>query len=424
MKIYIDKYIVTPLDEAVQKGNTYRYIDFKGSLIYSLEQCCNHGRMEELSEAMQPFYDMYVYANPCILGYEKAEIRVVIRRAIELDPYFYNHDDCEDCLFISAGRWAEHLKNQCYSHNTNDYFLLLESMSVALYDHPCPVNSDYMRKKLVREKIEGNSYSREVYCILHAFLTIWEQRGLTSVRKQFLFRTFKNHWCFIRAIYSAMLQRVVGYGYHEFAAITHCVKSDARHHRYLHLFYSAMMEHKEKIIGCGTKRDKLDNALEAVREIVGKTKASGELDDLCRILFSDKLKQYLDKHRPKTYRELEMELDTLHDDLKTKADEMQRLIDKQVEMLSGSSISIEVIADELKKMAGRFPGMAYEVYEKLNALLVGNEVWMKNAVVIRDMIWEKMQQPSIKAEHYYAQGAVHQDASRHITMKDENKLIG
>ena len=68
--------------------------------------------------------------------------------------------------------------------------------------------------------------------------------------------------------------------------------------------------------------------------------------------------------------------------------------------------------------------MAYEVYEKLNALLVGNEVWMKNAVVIRDMIWEKMQQPSIKAEHYYAQGAVHQDASRHITMKDENKLIG
>ena len=259
---------------------------------------------------------------------------------------------------------------------------------------------------------------------MHAFITIWLEEHYTLNQKIRLFKLLHRHWYFIRAIYSAMLQCVVGYGYMEIAAIAHCVKNDRWHRPHLHLFYSAVMEHKERIIRSGTKRDKLDNALTALREIVTSTTPSDELDELCNILFSDKLKEYLERHRLKSYRELEHEVHTLRSNLEKNANEMQNLIDRQVAMLSETSIPVEVIYDELKNLSERFPGMAYEVYEKLNALLIKNEVWSKNAGKIRDMIWERMQQPSINAEHYYAQGAVHQDASRHISMNNENKLIG
>ena len=300
---------------------------------------------------------------------------------------------------------------------------LLKSMTEIFYSYKCIDETDSIRKELIRERIEGNAYSREIYCIMHAFIAIWHEEHNTFYQKIRLFNLLSRHWNFIRAIYSAMLQRVVGYGFSEIAAVAHCVKNDTRHRPHLHLFYSAVMEHKERIIRSGTKRDKLDNALEALRELVTSTAPSDELDELCNILFSDKMKEYLDKHRLKSYRELVNEVHTLRSNLEKNANEMQSLIDKQVEMLSETSIPIEVIYDELKNLSERFPGMAYEVYEKLNALLIKNEAWAKNSAKIRDMIWERMQQPSVQATNYYAAGANHNDHQKHLHITNDKKQL-
>ena len=339
------------------------------------------------------------------------------------DGFYYWLSDGYD-IHQTAHDWAAYHKKCCQSHHADAFLQLLGSMTHTFYAHDCLCESEEIRDILIRERIEGNAYSREIYCIMHAFITIWMEEHCTLKQKIRLFKLLIWHWNFIRALYTAMLQRVVGYGYSEIASVAHSVKNDTRHHPYLHLFYSAVMEHKERIIRSGTKRDKLDNALTALREIVSRVIPSDELDQLCNILFSDKLKEYLERHRLKSYWELEHEVHTLRSNLEKNANEMQNLIEKQVEMLSETSIPIEVIYDELKNLSERFPGMAYEVYEKLNALLIKNEAWARNAAKIRDMIWERMQQPSIKAEHYYAQGAVHQDASRHISMNNENNLIG
>ena len=93
-------------------------------------------------------------------------------------------------------------------------------------------------------------------------------------------------------------------------------------------------------------------------------------------------------------------------------------------MLSATSIPIEVISDELRNLSERFPGMAYEVYEKLNALLIKNEAWANHSAGIRDMIWERMQQPTVQATHYYASGSTHNDGSKHLFMNNSNKQIG
>jgi hypothetical protein len=422
MKDYITRNIIAPLTYALQ-GGTLGKERVVAAMNYCL-QSKNTDARNILGFAMLPFYQDYFYADDSIIGYEKWEVREVIGYCMGSDDFFYDWLSDGFNLLETAHCWAAYHKKCCQSHHADAFLRLLESMTHTFYGHECLLESSDIRQELIRERIEGNAHSREVYCIMHAFITIWLEEHYTLKQKIRFFKLLHRHWYFIRAIYSAMLQSVVGYGYMEIAAIAHCVKNDRRHHPHLHLFYSAVMEHKERIVRCGTKRDKLENVLTALREIVTSTTPSDELDELCNILFSDKLKEYLEKHRLKSYRELEHEVHTLRSNLEKNANEMQSLIDKQVEMLSETSIPVEVIYDELKNLSGRFPGMAYEVYEKLNALLIKNEVWSKNAGKIRDMIWERMQQPAIKAEHYYAQGSVHQDASRHISMSNENKLIG
>ena len=384
MERYIEKYITTPLNEALQKENIWINSDFKEELVDSMDQCRLWGGMEKLNRAMQPFYERYFFAHPSILGNEKYEVREVIGRAIGLDTGYFNGQECESLLFKSADCWAEYLKNQGYSHSTGEYFSLMERVSENFYLFPSPVNLDTMRSKLVREKVAGNSYSREVYCIMYSFIAIWEKDYLSFEQKRRLFELLKYHWHFIRAIYSAMLQRVVGYGYQELSAIAHCVKSDVPHHRYIHLFYSALMEHKEKIIASGTKRNNLDNALNVIREIVAKTKPSNELDELCAILFSNKLKQYLDKHHPKYYHELEGELQRITAQVRTLAEQLSTMI------------SVDVIAQKLLDLP---PQTARAVFLELNAMLMGNEAWVKIQTGLYNRILERTREPGMKIEH-------------------------
>lgn len=422
MENFIRINIVNPLTYALQSGTIAM-----DRLIAAMRYCFHSedvDAMNELSDAMLPFYKKYFYADPSILGYGKWEVREVICHCMKVDYGFFSWVAEEKNLLDAAHSWAEYHKKCCQSHNTDPFLKLLESMAETFYDYKCIVETDIIRKELIKERIEGNAYSREIYCIMHAFITIWHEEHCSVNHKIRLLKLLSRHWNFIRAIYSAMLQRVVGYGFTEIAAIAHRVKNDTRHHPHLHLFYSAVMEHKERIIRSGTKRDKLDNALAALREIVTSTAPSAELDELCNILFSDKMKEYLEKHRLKSYRELENEVNTLRSNLEKNANEMQNLIDKQVEMLSENSIPIEVIYDELKNLSERFPGMAYEVYEKLNALLIKNDTWAKNSAKIRDMIWEKISQPSVQATHYYAAGAQHNDNQKHLHVNNGNKQIG
>ena len=74
----------------------------------------------------------------------------------------------------------------------------------------------------------------------------------------------------------------------------------------------------------------------------------------------------IDPKYEKTVEELEDEVKALRINLEKNTNEMQSLIDKQVEMLSKDSISLEVISRELDILSERVPGMAYEVFEKMS----------------------------------------------------------
>lgn len=420
MENFIEQEITNPLLEAMSRGIQGSPLAFEGRLISALDFCYREYDSFSMSKRMRYFYRCLFYADPSVMDYGKSEVRSVILNAMKSDNHFKEWAESEMDLLESAHAWAEYCRQLCDSKR--DYFDLFEVLSFTEYNDSWKALKIGLKRIFINQQIEGNQYSREVYCILHAFVMIWE-KDIDSEKKDELFRLFREHWNFLRFLYSVMLHQVVACGFNNFASIGNQLKSHPSYQPYIHLFYSAIMEHKEAICKNGTKRDKLEKSLADIREIIGSTPRSDELDELCDILFSSRLKQYLDKHRPKSYRELENEVNTLRSNLEKNANEMQELINRQVEMLSETSIPIEVIYDELKNLSERFPGMAYEVYEKLNALLIKNDTWAKNSAKIRDMIWEKISQPSVQATHYYAAGAQHNDNQKHLHVANDKKQI-
>lgn len=385
MEQYVIRNIIRPLHDALLYGAENAH-ELKDRLIFAVECAGGNWYSQQHGNLMQSYFEDYLYCDTGLQGPDMYPIRQVLCRALALDRYFYAWVEAEGALIESADAWARHHKEVC--EGSIDFICMLRSLSATCYECRCPVGADEMRSVLVREKKEGNAYSREVYCMFHAFVAIWSAPDMDALRKQQLLVLVTKHWNFIRALYSAMLQRVVGYGFSELAAVVNNIKSNQRHAPYVHLLYAAVEEHRERIIRSGTKAYNLDRAMKALREVVVHTEPSAELDEVVGIIFFDRLKEYLEHHQPKSYRELETELHTLRSGMDERTRQIQTLMAEQAEMLrqmAETSVSIEVITEELLRLPA---GTAYGVYEKLNALLQKDEVWRNHADNIRDRVLE------------------------------------
>ena len=237
---------------------------------------------------------------------------------------------------------------------------LLSNMISDGYDDDWGQLETELEEQFLKEGVEGNPYSSEIYCLFHAFVKIGQLEGIDE--KEHKFWLVCKHWDFFRFLYSVMLLRVVGCGFTNFASVGNNLKITPSYHPYLHLFYSAIMGSKEEICCRGTKREKLDRSLADLREIIVSTPRSEELDELCQILFPDKWKKYMATHRLRTYRELEEELKRINAQIITLAEQLS------------NTISVDVIAQKLLDLP---PQTARAVFLELNAMLMGNKAWVK-----------------------------------------------
>ena len=390
MENYIERNIIQPLNDALD--DEWGLESYARDNIYrALTYCKRQGIKGEgcLASAMHTLYEKFFFAHYSVHGVSARGVWEIVSQVMQEDYGFFDWVEAEHNLLASAHAWAQYQKReQAYSHC---YPQLLRAMSATFYSYSLYIaqeDIDEAKRILVRERVEGNPYSREIYCMYYAFIAIWNEYSLSATRKEQLFSQVVDEWHIVRHLFSAMLQCVVGTGRTEFAAIIHDVKLNHRQHPYAHLLYAAVIEHKERIIQNGTKRDKLDKALEALREAIAGIDSSHELDEVLAILFSDKMKEYLLRHQPKSYSELESELHTLRSGMDDRTRQIQSLMAEQAEMLrqqAETSVSIEVITEELLRLPA---GTAYGVYEKLNALLQKDEVWRNHADNIRDKVLE------------------------------------
>ena len=234
----------------------------------------------------------------------------------------------------------------------------------------------------MREEIKGNQYSRAVYCMFHGFVMI----GRTTFpwqEKIALYSQFCSHWFVLRFLYSALFRCIIGCRFTNFVQIPNQMKSRVDYHPYLHLFYATAMEQKEVICNRGAKRDKLEASLEEIRVLASK-EPSDELNELCSILFPKVWKNYIEKHRLKDYKELEEELQRITAQVRTLAEQLS------------SMISVDVIAQKLLDLP---PQTARAVFLELNAMLMGNEAWVKIQADLYNRILARTKAPEVKIEH-------------------------
>lgn len=395
MKEYIERNIKKPLTDALNHGvDVLQQGRFVERMTYNLRKYEGKDGFY-MSTFLRPFYEEYFFARERIHGWGKHQIKEVIRWAISDDYDFFNWVQYENNLLDSAHAWADYYRSPSPEYRGYDFFNLLKSIAPVFYAHcNAIVTTDEVRDILAKERKTGTPDTRAVYCQMYSFVKIWNEDSISKTRKTQLFLQLAEHWDFIKYLFSAMLHCPVDTGLKEFASITHNLKGE-RHHPFTHLYYAAMEEHKEKIIRAGTNRYKLDRALAALREAVGLTPPSHELDELCHILFSGRFGEYLDRHTVKSYRELEEEVTTLRNKMDARTEKIQRLMDEQAEMLkvlTENSLSIESVTEELLKLN---TGIAYGVYEKLNTLLQKNETWKRHADNIHEQILQKMNKPSV-----------------------------
>ena len=409
MENFVDEWITSPLHNAMYDGEYLNMNVMKNVL----DHCKNEDGMEVFHEKMKPYYRMYFKVNSVMFQNGScSDVRRFILMAMEEDESFISWFTDNFCLWNVVHAWAEYYKKE-KSESKEFMDLLLCFLSIG-YECEWESHVNELRHILLREEIEGNQYSRAVYCMFHAFVML----GKTTLPRQemiALYSQFSSHWFVLRFLYSAMFRCIIGCGFTNFVQIPNQMKSCVDYHPYLHLFYATAMEQKEVICNRGAKRDKLEASLEEIRVIASK-EPSDELNVLCGILFPKVWKDYIEKNRLKNYKELEEELVSMQG-------KVRELIDKQVKMLSDSAIPVEVIASELDKLSMSVPGMAYEVFEKLNSLLIANEAWTKNAPEIRNRILKKMQKPTVQATNYYESGANHNDHQKHLHITNDKKQI-
>jgi hypothetical protein len=212
-------------------------------------------------------------------------------------------------------------------------------------------------------------------------------------RKLEFLSQFSGQWAFLRTVYSVMVRRIIGLNYTNFAQLAqYTVGGQQDFDPFLHLFYSPLKERFEELVGMGTGRESLSKAMKKIESRMQQSSRSPELDSLCEVLFPEEFRDMLNKHRPPSYNELEMQMDRIKRDMSDTIENLNKQINELAAHLSAAveaSVPIKDIEEELMKFQSR---EALAIYMQLNTLLIGNPAWQAHTLQIRDEILAKQQQ--------------------------------
>ena len=204
---------------------------------------------------------------------------------------------------------------------------------------------------------------------------------------------FSDNWHFLRYMYSVMTRTIIGFRFANFASLTNCFTNDKNYEPYYHLYHSPLKERFNELCSKGTKKDKLLKAFQKLELRMEEVTPSDELNELCEVLFPEDFREMLNRHRPKSYRELETELGQVTASAATTIEGLKQqvaLMARQYTELVEKSVTIEQIEKELTE---KLPtSISMPIWMQLNILLANNQAWISKMGSIRDKILAKQQQ--------------------------------
>lgn len=420
-KKYIHDYIVPEIEEFLREDSEF-VVEKREELSMMVKEIARDGHGEMLHEAMLPYIERYFYARDGVFDWGYRLKRFLLEDILVADAGFGAWASGQDML-QAADEWGEALMES--SGDAWHFLWMMECMITTGYETDWKALVKGACDRLLKEEVYGNYKRGELFAMLYGTAMIYSTSELSDERKGDTLELLKNHWEFLKNIYSVMFRCVIGYRFTNMAQVANTVTLSKKNYPYLHLFYCALKGRIDDFCVKKGDREKLEKQLRRIENLMKSTSPSAELDGLYGILFPDEFQHYLNAHRPKDYKQLESEFESFKKEMDERVAQMNSQIlgmAEQLRIMASASVPISVIADELLELS---PGIAWEVFVQLNGMLIENEAWVRHAGEIRRRIRNKQEnpQPSVQATNYYAQGATHNDASRHISLTNDNKQI-
>lgn len=416
---YIGCFIIPSLGKIISEQRIENEIDFKTMAHMMREFCVHKEHGKHLHEWLKPFYRMYFYADRQLWALD--DVAQLIGELADCDDCFPDWAQEQDLMEMTAC-WSEYIQTE---EHTQAYWEVLERLLYADYRAEWEKIGFDLAEKLLNEEVYGNYLSSEVYAVLHGLSMICAT-DLSAEDKQEMFALMRRKWKFMKHLYSVAFRHVIGSKFKNMIQVVNQIHGHAGHHPYAHLIYDILADRADDF--CKKKGDarKLENHLRKIEDVMTGTPANNELDELSHILFPEELNRQLEKNRPKSYQQLKGELETLKEEMAVQREQMNERIGQMAEQLKKMAEASVPISDIERELLNLPEGMAWDVFGKLNTLLMTNAAWMTNAVFIRNKILNRMQnpQPNVQATHYYASGSTHNDDSKHISVTNDKKQIG
>ena len=399
--IYIEDTIISYLQKYTKGEATAKEIPWD-TMRMSLNNCVKQGAayISSLHCLMQPYYELFFYGDARICKSIPGPEHCFMEEVIAADSDF--------CLWASgqnleaaAEGWGDYMK-RCNKDHVLYFFYLLNRL---INDSYCPnwkKLSDSLKEKLFQAEVYSDYKTDELYCILHALAMIMQQKRTLQEKKE-MFVMLRNHWGFMKYVYSMMIRHIVGCKLPNFAALTNNVMISNSNLPHLDIYYCALVERIDNLGLDEKKYKKLDDARLKLLEKINRREPSETLYELCDTLFPEEFQQML-RHRPKSYGELKEE-NAQKDMLLSQMENQTRKLELQLEeaaLAYKTAIEASIPVEDILRRLQRIPiATAWDIYGKLDRLLKTHPVWRQYDIQIQEALEQReREEESMKSNLY------------------------
>lgn len=350
----------------------------------AVRRCRDLGFMNELHQQMQPYYEMYLYADPRLFGSRSRNCFCFIESTAQYDEEFINFAMSYSLIDITEA-WSELLRRT--DNSISYYQKLMRTLLEGGYDTDWQELAETLKNNLHQAEVYSDYKTGELMSFLHG-VTMLMNTSWDDTKKMDFFDLLCDNWDFLKHFYSVMIRRVIGCKLANFTAVANLVAQQPKYHQYIHIFYCALCYRQDSLNLSKKQLQKLEGQLMRISNIMDETKPSDALNELCDTLFPEDFQRMLDEFRPETREQVERERNRLRCEVGLLTDKMNEMAEKLKNALE-RSVPIDYIEEQLLRLS---PGIALDLCSKLTLMLSDNNAWMVRMPTIKEKILEKKEE--------------------------------
>ena len=354
--------------------------------------------MDELHRQLQPYYEMYLFADSKLINEKSYNCQIFIRDCATADDQFASWAEQFELDAITEA-WADYLRKADLS--IGYYRPIVRILLEGGYDTNWHQLAENLKNDLHKAEVYSDYKTGELIAFLHGVAmlmsTSWD-----DAKKMELFDLLCDNWEFLKHFYSVMIRRPIGCRLPNFSAVANLLVQQPKYHQYIHIFYCVLCYREPTLNLNKTQKKSLDNQMERIQSIMDNTKPSDNLNELCDTLFPEDFQRMLDEFRPETREQVEKERNRLRYEVGLLTDQMSAMANRLKEALE-NSVPIPEIEKQLLRLS---PGTALDLCGKMTLMLSDNQAWMTNMPGIKEKILKKKEEQDQQLAELLQQMAV------------------